>query len=280
MKKITSLFLALCLVFSLTTSVFATSRDEIYTEGEKNVSYESGNVSIKTYNTPDGSLVFAEYHGGILAQRYMVLNDGSIEYEIFKEGEADKGTISPSDYGTVYRVPVISPNAGAVSAGTINYRALYGGSYVYYGARCSYTSKVTPNTFFETDGFKGSLVKLASVIASSFGLSTGDDLLDFLVALCQSAGITISGGMLQEKLDTTLACSRTDYDWTCVDTTNSNNYAKFSGTEFVIRETNSSRNGETIYEGYTPKDRGNRSFAGEIHSELFDYVTWEIVSWS
>lgn len=203
MKKITSLFLALCLVFSLTTSVFATSRDEIYTEGEKNVSYESGNVSIKTYNTPDGSLVFAEYHGGILAQRYMVLNDGSIEYEIFKEGEADKGTISPSDYGTVYRVPVISPNAGAVSAGTINYRALYGGSYVYYGARCSYTSKVTPNTFFETDGFKGSLVKLASVIASSFGLSTGDDLLDFLVALCQSAGITISGGMLQEKLDTT-----------------------------------------------------------------------------
>lgn len=100
----------------------------------------------------------------------------------------------------------------------------------------------------------------------------------FVRRLCVSAGIFITGGVIKEKLSTTVACKTTKYTWKLVDTTKSSHNKKVYGKKYVVTDSKY-HTGETYYSGYKISDWKKRSLAVNLHHEMFAYSSFTVEGW-
>ena len=223
-----------------------------------------------------------QYVDDVLTQRNTVkANSDEIITEVFKNGTVQTESIFASDYVTAAESPVqlLSTNSSDPTSGIIYYRALYNSSYVYYAAECTHTVAPEGPTSQTFNNYVGSLVNLVSILVSCFVIPelVAENAIHNILA---NLGITVAGGMLTSALSTTVTCMIYYYTWTLEDTEDSSNIAYLTGTKYDIIDTRSSLQGTSQYEGYVPEvDWRTVSFAGAVHSELFDYLMWEILRW-
>lgn len=275
MKKTISLSLALAMLISLLTMTFASAKE---IDDAENLFFENGSIKILAYQMENGDTIFLRYENGILTQKNTVFanNDEIILREQYNEGEVLRDYLVIGDYITTGPRKIVPEPAALIQVGTINYRALYGGNYVYYGAKCSFSSRNEATTYV-INGWVGSVVDLASIMLGSIPIGLSGAKL-FIAALCRAAGIQLIGDVIKEALTTTVYCTATYYDWSLVDTNNPTHNASVSGAKYYVNDSNYGV-GETYYEGLVPDDWGKSTFAGTVHSELFDYSMWDVISW-
>ena len=281
-KKLTALFLALVMCFTPCLTSFAAAADADEFTNDRALTF--GDTTIDSYENPNGDIVLLQYVDGVLTQRNTVkANSDEIIEEVFKDGAIQTTSFFASDYVTTSETPVQLLSAASSSVtptcGVINYRALYGSSYVYYAAECTYTIDTDGPRTKTFNNYVGTLVSLVSIFVSVFLIpeAIAQNALQNLLA---NAGITVAGGVLTSAFTASVTCMIYNYTWTLRDTEDSSNIAYLSGAQYDIIDTGSSLQGTTQYEGYIPEfDWGTISFAGAVHSELFDYLMWEIVSW-
>lgn len=279
-KKLTSLALALVMCLTLCVPAFAASN----VNSNSVLIYECGDVKIYSFEKPNGDVELSQYENNELVQRDTIYSNsaGVISREFFKNG-IDNGSdiLHVNDYIALSKSPAQMPALQAAStlAGTINYRATYNTGYVYYGARCQYNTIYVGQTTCTINQTGGYFVDLVALVVGAINLPS---LIasEFLQALLVGLGITIVGGVIKGLISDTVSCIETDYNWTLTDTTNSSNYELVSGAKYYINDTKSAVKGKNYYDGFVPQDWGTSSFAGMVHSELFSYLMWDVVSWS
>lgn len=279
-RKLTALFLVVVMCMTMSVPAFAATTDG--SDSSHTTILAIGDTRIDSYKNSDGDTVLLQYVNNVITQRNtIVANSDEIITEIFENGTVRVSSLCASDYIAVTEngVSAASVNLPVGYVGTINYRALYNANYVYYGAKCSYTISKSGPTTYTFNKYTGTLVSLVTLIVSVFVVPevVGASIAQNLLA---NAGITVVGGALTSALTTTVSCEMIAYTWKLVDTTKSSNISYLDGAEYYITDINSSKKGETIYEGYIPDiDWETDEFAGAVHSELFDYLMWEVVNW-
>ena len=280
-KKLTALFLAvvMCITPCLTSFAMAIDMGNLAHTGSLTI----GDTKIDSYKSSNGDAILLQYVDGVLTHRNTIkATTGEIITEIFCNGTVQTGSISATDYVTAIKsaVSLIPVNLTNTNSGIINYRALYNANYIYYSAECTYTIGKSGPTTYEFGGFMGALIDFASLLVSC--LAIPEELaLNVAKNLLANAGISVVSGMLSDAFTGTVSCEKTPYTWTLVDEANSKNKAYLEGVKYYITDIESNKRGETYYEGYVPEvDWETDSFAGAVHSELFDYLMWEVIGWN
>lgn len=266
--------LAVSLLFNLLTVANAASQE---TGMEKIFSMDG--TEIYYYETTDGDKVFLQYVDGVITQKDTVPSGSSgIVRREFLSGErtGDEDVISAEDYVSVYEGDKVMNPAPRIVAGTINYKALIDTGAIYYGLRCSWSSETDDSTYV-IRSYIGTVIDLAAILASSTNL-LAKFATTFIKKVCVNAGITLVGGAFKMALSTTVACKRTTYTWTLVDTTFSAHYKNVYGYDYYVTDSKY-HTGEMYYEGYVPKDWGKQALAIWLHNEMFSYSHFSVVSW-
>lgn len=293
-KKIVSLFLSVCMIFSLFSfNVYAASVKEA--SGDSNepiVIYSDDNIVVDMCEV-DGVQIIRELSNGRLVQRNTIYPDepGVIHREFFDEGVITRSehtkavkqdTINVNDYGTLTYIPApeaqVTPMA-ATRAGTIKYRALVGSGLIYYGLNCSYTTKAMGATTYTINGFLGKVVDLAAMLVSALNIPL-KIASEYLKSLLTGLGATISGGVINEMVTDTVSADDTKYTWTLIDTTNAGHKKTVYGHKYYITDYKSAARGKNYYDGYVPKDWKTQQMAVWFHNEMFSYDSWDVVGWS
>jgi hypothetical protein len=279
-KKMMSLALALVMCFTLSVPAFAAS-DVV---NDSVLIYECGDVTIYSLEKPNGDVELSQYESNELVQRDTINSNrtGVVVREFFKNGTAiGSDILHVNDYIAISESPVQMPALQRANtlAGTINYRATYNTGYVYYGARCQYNTINVGQTTYTINQNGGAFVDLVSLVVGAISLPSFLAS-EFVQALLVGLGISVASGAIKGQVSDTVACIETVYNWTWTDTTNSSNYEMVSGARYYVNDTKSAVKGKNYYDGFVPQDWGTSSFAGMVHSELFSYLMWNVVSWS
>lgn len=253
------------------------------TENAPETVFDMGDTQIEYYETSSGDRIFLQYVNGVLTQKNILPYEQPdiVEREFFVSNgysrTSAKDIIRPSDYiTTTYEEEVLQPTPRA-SLGTINYRAIIDTGYTYYGLRCSYTT-TNQNSTYTIRSYVGTVVDLVSILVSATNLaaSIGSTVVR---RICVSAGIAITGGVIKSALSTTVACVKSTYKWTLVDTTLSAHSKNVYGYKYHVTDSNY-HTGDDYYEGYQPSDWRTQALAVWFHNEMFAYSAWDVVGWN
>ena len=283
-SKIISILLAL--IFAV-TPVFAVpgiylDREDVF------VFYESEGTKVDGYQTNDGTLIFRQYVNGELVQRNTIRPTAPdvIEQEFFGaflRKTAEENTIFISDYVTAQVEPSVTPLAVAPYqvVGTVNYRTILNNQEIFYGLRCLCQELVIGDTTYTINGYVGTVVTLVSILVGALNLP--EAIASLAVArILASAGVTVTGGLISSAFTDTVSCVETDYNWKVTDTTASahtKDLVKF-GAKYYITDSYSDHRGETYYDGYLPSDWGEQTLAIALHTQMFSYSSYDVVSWT
>lgn len=280
-SRIISLALVVTLLFTNNIQVFA--GEVTPTESNPETVFDMGDTRIDYYETNNGDRVFLQYVNQMLTQKNTLPFGKAdiVEREFFNTQQNNKATtkdtIRPSDFITVNESKDVLLPTPKTSLGTINYRALLDTGYTYYGLRCSYNAVDTISTY-TIKSYVGTVVDLVSILVSATNIvaSIGTT---FIKRVCISAGIAIVGGSIKNALSTTVACTKTTYNWLLVDTTYSGHTKNVYGYKYHIIDSNYHTN-ENYFEGYQPSDWRTQALAVWLHNEMFAYSFWDVVNWS
>ena len=283
LRKIFLRFISSAVVFAilLTNNIHVSAA--VYTENAPEVVFDMGDTQIEYYETSSGDRIFLQYVNGVLTQKNTLIHGkvDIVEREFFdsngRSQTSMKDIINPSDYITATLEEEILQPAPRASLGTINYRAIIDTGYTYYGLRCSYTT-TNQNSTYTIRSYVGTVVDLVSILVSATNLaaSIGSTVIK---RICVSAGIAITGGVIKSALSTTVACVKSTYKWTLVDTTLSAHSKNVYGYKYHVTDSNY-HTGDNYYEGYQPSDWRTQALAVWFHNEMFAYSVWDVVGWS
>lgn len=283
-RRLLSCVVAIILVLGNCMTVHAASTNHS-SEAKAATIYDDGETLVKGYEDGSGNMVFTQYVRGKLVQRNTISanNPQIIRREFFDNTTtraASSDTININDFGALRKsTATIQANSTRTLAGTINYRAPIDTGYVYYGLRCNYNTKEVGATTYTINGFVGTLVDLASIVAGAINIPISIATA-YLGSLLSGLGIAVVGGVIKAAVTDTVSCNQTDYTWTLTDTKDSSHSKNVYGSKYYITDTKSAAVNKTYYEGYTPKDWGTSVMATWFHNEMYSYSIWEVVSWS
>lgn len=275
-------FILIVTIF-LTSNIHAFAAETKPTLSNPEVVFSMGDTTIDYYETSAGDRVFLQYVNGVLTQKN-TLPFGSLDIvkrEFYNTSENARtitnDVIKPSDYITInegQEEVLPSPRA---ALGTINYRAIIDTGYTYYGLRCSYTAS-NKNSTYTIRSYVGTVIDLVSILVSATNLAAAIGT-TVIKRICVSAGIAIIGGSIKNALSTTVACVKTSYTWSLVDTTYSGHSKNVYGYKYHVTDSDY-HTGDDYFEGYQPSDWRTQALAVWLHNEMFGYSIWDVVSWS
>lgn len=281
MKKIMLRTISMILVIALfcATNIRALATEKHATETKLEEIFNMGDTKIYYYEEDNGDRIFLQYVDGVLTQKNTIPfgQHDIVEREFYgKTRNITKDKIRPSDYTIVDEGENVEYPSPRAIAGIIKYRAVLGTGIINYGLQCSNTYSTKTSTY-TIKSYVGKVVDIVTILISSTNLiaSIGTTTIK---RICISAGIEIIGGKITKALSTTVACQKTTYKWTLVDTTQSSHYANVYGYKYKVTDSDYYTN-NTYYEGYVPKDWGTQELAVWFHNEMFGYTSWEVVGW-
>lgn len=284
-KRFVGLFMVLVLLFSTNLPVYASITQSVPSEKNPEVIYDQDNIRIEYYENDNSDKIFLEYTDNVLTQRNTIPHDEDdiIYREIFKSetglrngGDVIEDTLIPSDYvEKVEETQEIQPFSDT-EMGTINYRALLDSGYISYGIKCSYSYKVGDSKY-TINSFAGKVIDLVTILVSAIALPEAIAAI-YIGRLCAAAGIAATGGIIHSAISTTVACDRTTYTWTLINTTNSSHKVTEKGYKYDVTDEDY-KTDEVFYEGPVPKDWKKQSLAVCFHESMFSYPAWEVTGW-
>lgn len=274
-KKLLSCFVAIALVVVNCMTTFASASN--LPTNDVLLIYDDGETVLTGYTDSSGNIILMQYLNGKLIQRNTVFADNPeiIKREFFSNTTARKAssdTININDYGVLTK-PTVETQAVSPQtlAGTINYRALIDSGYVYYGLRCTYTTKLIGPTTYTIRNYIGPLIDLVAIFAGAFVEIPSTLLPEIVNKLVTGAGITIASGALSAAFSDTVSCNKSSYTWTLTDTTTTGHTKTVYGYKYLITDVYSHAKGKSYYEDYTPLDWGTQALAIWFHNEMFSY---------
>lgn len=285
MRSILALFLLVAMCLSLGTTAFAAETidkaNNAMVEKKPDGSYvlydASSDITVKSYDLPNGNCIFEQYQGSKLTYKYVVNRaDGIINstYYVDSGKVVNESIVVPID-------KVVNTTNRSVSGaymGIVRYQYTSGDQSGICGASVNYTKR-TGSKKYNINGTYQSLAGLAATIASLLALPSG---VATSVAKVVMGRLGIGLGVLSFIIpDCNL---NSNYEEIEYDLENINNHLhtnSFYGTKYIITEAGTHIDDVYTDGTYYPTTSwGNFNFGSTIYNHMFNYSSWSIYSWS
>lgn len=261
--KLISLMLVFCVMFTTTTSAFATAHNN--NDGIFRFTDESGiNYRIELFEK--GNTVLAkQYENGILTCTNEMKKGGTI----IKQVEDNK--ISYLDYSDKIKeidVKIRTKSRNSYNkVGTMKYKVDGNKIDVY-----SKQGKVKQTTF-EVKSYTGKVITFITIIAGALSLPMAIAEA-FLTKLIYGLFVTVVGSTITSTFGVeSLAAERTDTYWKVRDNNDPSNYETFKGSTYVINEYGHDSFEEEYYTGYVEDDYNTEPFRDDCHRLIIGTIT-------
>lgn len=300
MKKLISLFLVLAMMFSLSATAFAVEAHMIAPKPETDVDLDAAELLLEIGDTKItglvneiGELVLIQYVNSRLDRIDKIApeNPKIITCQQFDQNTGKllyTGTVDASDFIEVTdAVDAVTPYAvpsGYETLGYITYR--YDFMMDTYTSTQTVSYKVSPagTDFYKVDGYVGSVVDLAGIVAGAFiteqiaSVATLAAMGSFLLSVVVASGVAVVGGIIKEALTVTVGCDKFVYDWHLYCPEEGETILKNVGYKYVVT-VNDPYVGDVYTEGITTFEWGTDAMSSRFYHAQYPASTWSVLQW-
>lgn len=283
--RITSVFLML-VVLLLSASPFVSAADYVSSQQMGETILSIGDTKINYLERVSGERVYIQYVDNRLDQ-INILDPNSPEMITRQFYDRETSVLIKTDtlnVGSVMKSTVssdVSPMAipsSYTTMGYITYQYDYMTEVYTSNQTVAYRTTSLGNTSYTINGYMGTVVDLATLLASVLIPLPASIANLFIAKLVLAAGITVTGGVIKEALTTTVACVATSYSWYL----HSPEYGETSlnniGTKYVVTDT-VYNTGETYTEGITTFQWGTGTMSSRFYQAQYPVSTWTVLNW-
>lgn len=260
-KKFISILLALSLLLSLSSNVFAKSSSPVVTTNDNVlIDYHSdGHHYVITYDELSGNKIIQEYKDGTLVQKNVIQpsNPTLVNVETNINGSSSKSQFETTD---IIKTKVASPSSISLDSPGTDFHGYFLGSIFYswqnnvslvtgrYTAHISYKTHTPRPAEYVTNGWSGPAVNLVTAIIGVIVVPKS-----VLIGILLAYGINAAGNAYVNNVSMDLRCTATDYDVMITDADNTDLYCPYWGTCYVANDNLHGIYNQRYYDGYCPQ---------------------------